>query len=82
MTDLSHMDHQMEQQSSIMPESERMDLIAAAIEEMRPGVQLDGGDLELVSVEGQWVRAPRSLSARNPPRDGLSRRLVRRSYRG
>ena len=35
MMDLSHMDHQMEQQSSIMPESERMDLIAAAIEEMR-----------------------------------------------
>jgi len=79
--DLSHMDHQMEQQSSIMPESERMDLIAAAIEEMRPGLQLDGGDLELVSVEGQWVRVPRSLSARNPPRDGLLRRLVRRSHR-
>jgi hypothetical protein len=65
MMDLSHMDHQMEQQSSIMPESERMDLIAAAIEEMRPGVQLDGGDLELVSVEGNGSgcdsRAPASV---------------------
>jgi len=50
------MDHRMELQSSIIPESERMELIAAAIEELRPGVQLDGGDLELVSVDGVWVR--------------------------
>lgn len=56
MMDLSHMDHQMTVQSSILPESERVELIAAAIEEMRPGVQLDGGDLELVSVDGEWVR--------------------------
>lgn len=40
------MDHQMELQTAIMPERERMELIAAAIEEMRPSVRLDGGDLD------------------------------------
>ena len=55
MMDLSHVDHQMEVQGSILRESERVEMIAAAIEEMRPGVQLDGGDLELVSVEGEWA---------------------------
>ena len=56
MMDLSQMDHQMELKSPIMPESARVSLIAAAIEERRPGVRLDGGDLELVSVEGEGVR--------------------------
>jgi NifU-like protein len=50
------MNDQMELHSPAMPESARMELIAAAIEELRPGVQADGGDLELVSVDGDRVR--------------------------
>jgi len=50
------MSDQMERHGPAMAESARMELIAAAIEELRPGVQADGGDLELVSVDGDRVR--------------------------
>jgi Fe-S cluster biogenesis protein NfuA len=45
--------------ASLLPissENERLRLIAAVIEDLRLGVQRDGGDMELVSVEGDKVR--------------------------
>ncbi len=37
-------------------EDDRLRLIASVIEELRPGVQRDGGDLTLISVEGDKIR--------------------------
>jgi Fe-S cluster biogenesis protein NfuA len=39
-----------------MTEDERLSIIAATVESARPAVQADGGDLELVGVEGHRVR--------------------------
>jgi Fe-S cluster biogenesis protein NfuA len=39
-----------------MTEEERLEIIGATIEAARPAVQADGGDLELVAVEGHRVR--------------------------
>jgi NifU-like protein len=39
-----------------MTDEERLSIITATIEESRPAVQADGGDLELVAVDGHWVR--------------------------
>ncbi len=39
-----------------MTEEERLRIIAATVESVRPAVQADGGDLELVAVEGHRVR--------------------------
>ena len=39
-----------------MTEDERLRLIAATIDEVRPAVQGDGGDIELVAVEGHRVK--------------------------
>jgi Fe-S cluster biogenesis protein NfuA len=39
-----------------MTEEERLRIIAATVESARPAVQADGGDLELVAVEGYRVR--------------------------
>jgi Fe-S cluster biogenesis protein NfuA len=50
------MDNHIERQDPPVSESARMSLIAAAIEELRPGVQRDGGDIELISVSGDWVK--------------------------
>ncbi|MCI4677102.1 NifU family protein [Rhodoblastus acidophilus] len=41
--------------SSTAPESERIRLIREAIEEVRPALKRDGGDCELISVEGNKV---------------------------
>lgn len=38
-----------------MTEEERLAVIAATIDEIRPNVQNDGGDLHLVGVEGHRV---------------------------
>lgn len=37
-------------------EEERLKIIADAIEQLRPRLQADGGDMELASVEGYKVR--------------------------
>jgi Fe-S cluster biogenesis protein NfuA len=37
-------------------EEERLAVIAATIESLRPGMQADGGDIELVAVEGHKVK--------------------------
>lgn len=37
------------------PQSERDGLIAAVIAEMRPVLQRDGGDIELITIEGDMV---------------------------
>ena len=39
-----------------MTEAERLDLIAATIAAVRPAIQQDGGDVELVAVENHRVR--------------------------
>lgn len=39
-----------------MTDAERLDIIAAAIEEARPAIQRDGGDIQLVAVEGDRVK--------------------------
>lgn len=39
-----------------MDDQQRLQLIIAAIEEFRPAVQRDGGEIELVTVEGDIVR--------------------------
>jgi Fe-S cluster biogenesis protein NfuA len=39
-----------------MTDDERLQIIAATIEELRPVVQADGGDMELVAVEGWRVK--------------------------
>ena len=38
-----------------MPEDERLKIIARTIAEVRPAIQADGGDIELVAVKGQRV---------------------------
>lgn len=38
-----------------LSDSERKELIASIIEELRPGVQRDGGDMELVAVNGDRI---------------------------
>lgn len=42
-------------QPSAEPESDRMQLIRAAIEEIRPNLRRDGGDCELLEVDGNKV---------------------------
>ncbi len=37
------------------PETDRDTLIAAVIAEMRPVLQRDGGDIELITIEGDMV---------------------------
>ena len=39
------------------------DEIAAVIEQIRPSIQADGGDIELVSVEGDGIVSIRFLGA-------------------
>lgn len=39
-----------------MTDAERLDIIAATIEEARPAIQRDGGDIQLVAVEGNRVK--------------------------
>jgi Fe-S cluster biogenesis protein NfuA len=39
-----------------MTDEERLSIITATIEESRPAVQADGGDLELLGVDGHRVR--------------------------
>jgi Fe-S cluster biogenesis protein NfuA len=39
-----------------MTDEERLSIITAAVEAARPAVQADGGDLELVAVDGHRVR--------------------------
>jgi NifU-like protein len=39
-----------------MNDQQRLQLITAAIEEFRPAVQRDGGEIELVAVEGDIIR--------------------------
>jgi Fe-S cluster biogenesis protein NfuA len=38
-----------------MPEDERLNIIVKTITEVRPAIQADGGDIELVAVKGQRV---------------------------
>jgi Fe-S cluster biogenesis protein NfuA len=38
-----------------MPEDERLSIIARTIEDIRPMIQADGGDVELVRVRGHRV---------------------------
>ncbi|NTV11921.1 MAG: NifU family protein [Zoogloea sp.] len=62
-------------------EAERLELIRATIEEARPGVRQDGGDLELVAVEGEIVRvrlmgACVHCSAAGHTLGGLRRKLM------
>lgn len=42
--------------TSALSEEERLKLIAETIETLRPGMQADGGDIELVDVVGYKVR--------------------------
>ena len=39
-----------------MTEAERLAFITAAIDEARPAIQRDGGDIRLVAVDGDRVR--------------------------
>ncbi len=39
-----------------MTETERLEIIAATIESVRPALQNDGGDIQLIAVEGDKVR--------------------------
>jgi len=43
------------QQLPPAPQSDRDALIAAVIAEMRPVLQRDGGDIELITIEGDMV---------------------------
>jgi Fe-S cluster biogenesis protein NfuA len=40
---------------SATPETERMQIIRAVIEEVRPNLRRDGGDCELIEVDGNKV---------------------------
>lgn len=42
--------------SPSLPEAERLRVIAETLEQLRPRLQADGGDLSLASVEGHVVR--------------------------
>ena len=62
-------------------EAERMALIQATLEAARPAIQRDGGDLELVSVDGDFVRvrlsgACTTCSIAGQTLGGLRRQLV------
>nr|WP_294519108.1 NifU family protein [uncultured Rhodopila sp.] len=39
-----------------MTDEERLNIITATVEAARPAVQADGGDLELVGIDGHRVR--------------------------
>ncbi|HLN23299.1 MAG TPA: NifU family protein [Patescibacteria group bacterium] len=38
------------------PEPQRLDIIAATIQAARPALQQDGGDIELIAVEGDRIK--------------------------
>jgi Fe-S cluster biogenesis protein NfuA len=40
---------------SVKPEAERTEIIKAVIEEIRPNLRRDGGDCELVEIDGNKV---------------------------
>ncbi len=68
--------------SPVSSESERQRLIAAVVEDLRPCVQRDGGDMELVAVEGDKVRvrltgACQTCSLASQTLGGVRRHLMR-----
>lgn len=64
-----------------MTEAKRLAIIAAIIAAVRPAIQQDGGDVELVAVEGHRVRVRLSgrcttCSSAGQTLGGIRRRLM------
>ncbi len=59
--DLAALDSDFAEGQSSMTAEERLRIINDTIAEVRPYVQADGGDIELVGIEGHRVKVPQRL---------------------